>query len=108
MCQPAGNFMPRLPTMTLEELFPEDDYRFQMWFERGDLADFFARSARSETVLAERRRWLCTDPKTYAAILPPGEAMLDEAVELACEWNGFAPPGLTTAWQKCLALGGVW
>jgi hypothetical protein len=108
MCQPAGNFMPRLPTMTLEELFPEDDYRFQMWFERGDLADFFARSARSETVLAERRRWLRTDPKTYAAILPPGEAMLDEAVELACEWNGFAPPGLTTAWQKCLALGEFW
>ena len=79
-----------------------------MRFERGEPADFFARSARSETVLAERRRWLRSDPKTYAAILPPGEALLDEAVELAHEWNGFAPPGLATAWEKCLALGEFW
>lgn len=108
MCQPAGNFMPRLQTMTLEGLFPDDDYRFQMRFERGEPATFFDRSARSETVLAERRRWLRSDPKTYAAILPPGEAMQDEAVELAREWNGFAPPEMTTAWQKCLALGEFW
>ena len=108
MCQPAGNFMPRLQTMTLEGLFPDDDYRFQMRFERGEPATFFDRSARSETMLAERRRWLRSDPKTYAAILPPGEAMLDEAVELAREWNGFAPPEMTTAWQKCLALGEFW
>ena len=74
--------MPRLQTMTLEGLFPDDDYRFQMRFERGEPATFFDRSARSETVLAERRRWLRSDPKTYAAILPPGEAMLDEAVEI--------------------------
>ncbi len=94
--------------MTLAELFPDDDYRFQMRFERGDPADFFARSARSETVLAERRRWLGGDPKTFAAILPPGEALLDEAAELAREWNGFAPSGLTTVWEKCLALGEFW
>jgi dimethylamine monooxygenase subunit A len=94
--------------MTLEGLFPDDDYRFQMRFERGESADFFAVSARSETVLAERRRWLRSDPKTYAEILPPGEAMLDEVVELAREWNGFTPPGLTTAWEKCLALGEFW
>ena len=108
MCQPARNFLPRLRTMTLEKLFPDDDYRFQMRFERGEPADFFARSSRSETVLAERRRWLRSDPKTYAAILPPGEALLGEAVELAREWSGFAPPGSTTAWQTCLALGEFW
>jgi dimethylamine monooxygenase subunit A len=94
--------------MTLEEIFPDDDYRFQMRFERGEPADFFARSARSETVLAERRRWLRSDPETYAAILPPGEALLDEMVELAHEWNGFALPGLATASEKCLALGEFW
>jgi hypothetical protein len=108
MCQPANHFPPCLRTMTLEGLFPDDDYRFQIRFERGEPADFFSRSARSEIVLAERRRWLHSDPKTYAAILPPGEAMLDEVVELAREWNGFAPPGLTTAWQKCLAMGEFW
>jgi hypothetical protein len=94
--------------MTLAGLFPDDDYRFQMRFERGEPADFFARSTRSEAVLAERRQWLGSDPKTYAAILPPGEAMLDEAVELARAWNGLAPPGLTTAWEKCVTLGEFW
>ena len=94
--------------MTLAELFPDDDYRFQMRFERGEPADFFARSDRSEIVLAERRRWLRSDPETYAAILPPGETLLDEAVELAHEWNGFSPRDLTPAWQKCLALGEFW
>jgi hypothetical protein len=94
--------------MTLEKLFTDDDYRFQMRFERGAPADFFDRSVRSETVLAERRRWLRSDPKTYAAILPPGEALLDEAVELAGAWNGFAPPDSQTAWEKCLTLGEFW
>ena len=94
--------------MMMEQLFPDEDYRFQMRFERGKSVDFFARSARSETVLAERRHWLRNDPKTYAAILPPGEVLLDEVVELASEWNGFTPPDSSTAWQKCLALGGFW
>jgi hypothetical protein len=94
--------------MTLERLFPDDDYRFQMRFERGEPATFFARSARSKTVLAERRHRLRTDPKTYAAILTPGEALLDEAVELAREWNGFVPPDSASVWQKCLALGEFW
>jgi dimethylamine monooxygenase subunit A len=94
--------------MTLEGLFPDDDYRFQMRFERGELATFFARSDGSESMLAERRHWHRSDPKTYAAILPPGEAVLDEVVELAREWNGFAPPDSATAWQKCLALGEFW
>jgi len=94
--------------MTLAGIFPDDDYRFQMRFERGEPADFFARSARSETGLAERRHWLRGDPNTYAAILPPGEALLDEAVELAREWNGFALPGSLSAWETCLALGKFW
>ena len=94
--------------MTLEDLLPDEDYRFQMRFECGEQADFFARSARSEIVLAERRHWLRGDPNAYAAILLPGEALLDEVVELAREWNGFAPPELTTASQKCLALGEFW
>ncbi|MEJ0090516.1 MAG: heme-dependent oxidative N-demethylase subunit alpha family protein [Limisphaerales bacterium] len=94
--------------MTLEKLFPDDDYRFQMRFERGEPATFFAPTGRRETVLAERRGWLRSDPETYAAILPPGEALLDEAVELARGWNGFTPPDSATAWQKCLALGEFW
>jgi dimethylamine monooxygenase subunit A len=94
--------------MTLAGLFPDDDYRFQMRFERGEPVTFFARSARSETVLAERRRWLRSDPKTYAAILPPGETLLEEVAELAREWNGFAVPDSATAWEKCQTLSEFW
>ena len=98
----------RQRTMTLEELFPDDDYRFQMRFERGDPADFYAPTARNEAVRTERRRWLRSDPKTYAANLPPGEPLLDEAIELARQWSGFDPSALTTSWEKCRALGEFW
>ena len=94
--------------MTLEKLFPDDDYRFQMRFERGEPAEFFARSDRHEVVLAERKHWISSDPKTYAAILPPGEPLLDEVVQLARGWNGFIPPDSAAAWHKCLALGEFW
>jgi len=94
--------------MTLAELFPDHDYRFQLRFERGEPADFFAPTLGHNEVRDERQRWLQRDPKTYAAILPPGAALLEEAVELAGVWNGFVPPAATTTWQKCLALGGFW
>jgi hypothetical protein len=94
--------------MTLEKLFPDDDYRFQMRFERGAPADFFAPTLEHETLIAERKRWLHRDPKTYAAILPPGEALLGEAAELAREWNGFVPPASANTWQQILALGEFW
>jgi len=94
--------------MTLAELFPDGDYRFQLRFERGEPADFFARSPKHEELVAERQRWLRSEPQTYAALLPQGEALLEEAVELASLWNGFVPPEGTTPWQKCLALGECW
>ncbi|HEX5220463.1 MAG TPA: heme-dependent oxidative N-demethylase subunit alpha family protein, partial [Verrucomicrobiae bacterium] len=61
-----------------------------------------------ESVIAERRQWLRTEPQTYAALLPPGEALLDEVAALASAWNGFVRPHPTTAWQTCLALGEFW
>lgn len=106
--RPPRNADAAKPTMMLEKLFPDDDFRFQMRFERGESAAFFARTPQPEALLTERKRWLRSDPKTYAAILPPGEALLDEAVELARDWSGFAPPASTTAWEKCVALGEFW
>lgn len=94
--------------MKLEELFPDRDYRFQLRFERGEPADFFARTANHDALLAERRRWLRDEPQTCAALLPPGEALLEEVVELAKVWNGFSPENSTTSWQKCLTLGEFW
>ncbi len=94
--------------MTLAELFPDNDYRFQLRFERGEPADFFAPTLKHNEVVVERQRWLRREPDTYATLLPPGEALLEEAIELAGVWNGFAAPNSTTAWQKCLALGAFW
>ena len=94
--------------MTLAELFPDGDYRFQLRFERGEPADFFAPTPKHTELIAERRRWLRVEPQTYAALLPPGEALLEEVVELAGNWNGVIPPDSATPWQKCLALGESW
>jgi len=94
--------------MTLAELFPDGDYRFQLRFERGEPADFFAPSSRHEELIAERRHWLRTAAQAYAALLAAGEALLDEASELANAWNGFVRPSSSTPWQACLALGEFW
>lgn len=94
--------------MTLADLFPDQDYRFQLRFERSEPAEFFAPAARHEELIAQRRSWLRTEPQTYAALLSPGEALLEEAVELAGKWNDFVPPNPATPWQKCLALGECW
>ncbi len=94
--------------MTLAELLPDGDYRFQLRFERGEPADFFAPTANHEGLVAERRRWLRAAPQTYAALLPPGEALLKEAAELAGAWNGFVPLSPATPWPTCIALGEFW
>lgn len=93
--------------MTLAELFLDGDYRFQLRFERGEPAEFFAPTPRRPELIAERQHWLQTEPQTYAALLPSGEALLEAAVELARQWNGYAPV-TATPWQMCLALGRFW
>lgn len=94
--------------MKLADLFPDGDYRFQLRFERGEPADFFAPTPSHEELITERRRWLRAAPETYAALLPRGEPLLEEAVELAGDWNAFIPPNPASPWEKCLALGGCW
>jgi hypothetical protein len=51
-------------------------------FDRGSSAEFFRRTAEREKVLAERRRWLHSDPHTYAALLPDGVPLLEETIEI--------------------------
>jgi hypothetical protein len=95
--------------MTLAELFPDDDYKFQLRFERGAPAEFFAPTLRHAELVAERQRWLRDEPQTYAALLPGGEAMVEEVGKLAKEWNDFTlPASAKSPWEKCLALGEFW
>jgi hypothetical protein len=100
--------------MTLVALFPEEDYRFQLRFERADLRDYFQATPEHERLVTERRSWLERAPQLYAALLPEGIPFLDEALELATEIGtllpGLPPPSADgeQALQRCLTLGTAW
>jgi hypothetical protein len=76
----------------LNKIFPAEDFRLKMRFERGSPADFFKPSAEVAEVLAERRHWLATDAETCTAIAPEGEPLLAEVLRLAHAWQSL-PPG---------------
>ena len=101
---------PQTNAMTLANLFPDEDYRFQMRFERAAPSDFFAPTPDAEKILVERKHWLRNDSETCAALLPQGESLLNETVECARHWNGFSSPrsGDSTAREQLLALGEFW
>jgi len=94
--------------MSLASLFPDEDYRFQMRFDRGEAGDFFAPTLEHDALIAQRRHWLRSAPGSYAALLPDGAALLNEAVALAREWHGIEVGGGLGDWEKCLALGEFW
>src|SRR6266545_4419467 len=77
-------FLPR--RVKLANLFPDEDYRFAMRFERGRPEDFFAPTEAGPRLLAERDRWLNEEPAHYAAMLPGGEPLLEETLELLRAW----------------------
>lgn len=88
-------------------LLPDEDYRFHLRMERGDPAAFFAPGPCHQALTAERRTWLSIEPRTYAALLPPGEPLLAEVADLARAWNGFGPSS-PAPWPTLLQLGGFW
>jgi hypothetical protein len=79
--------------MSLDELFPENDYRFSMRFERGTPAGYFAATSENPEILAERHRWLTETPSLYTGMLPEGNPVLDEAVQLAGSWGVLRAEG---------------
>jgi hypothetical protein len=91
----------------LADLFLDEDYRLNLRFSRGEAAEFFGPTERNAALVAERRRWLRDEPDTYAALLPEGEPLVAESVELARTWHQFAPRA-GASWEQCLALGGWW
>jgi hypothetical protein len=96
-------------TMTLAGIFPEDDYKFQLRFERGEPAKFFGASTHHAQLLIQRRHWLHASPDSYAALMPEGVELLEEAAELAQAWNGFTPESeAESPWEECLELGRFW
>lgn len=69
--------------LNLADLFPDEDFRFHLRFQRSVPVEFFAATTEHEALIAERRRWLLGEPDVYAALLPPGERLLEEAAQLA-------------------------
>lgn len=92
----------------LARIFPDEDFKFHLRFERGEPAEFFAPTSDHAALVAERQRWLRDEPGKYAALLPPGEPLLEEVLKLAQDWNGFAPLGSGATWSALLALGEFW
>jgi hypothetical protein len=96
--------------MNLLDLFPAEDYRLQMRFERGSVAGFFAPTECHAELISQRRHWLQSAPQTYAALLPGGIPLLEETIKMAGGWQtGVEFAGLPdgTPCQRCLALGEV-
>lgn len=81
----------------LAELFPDEDYRFQLGLRRGDARDFFAPADASGRVLAERRRWLAEAPRRHAGLNQAGVAVWEEARALGQSWGSLPSETLTVA-----------
>src|SRR6266404_388114 len=100
--------------MTLAELFPDEDYRFQMKFERAFPGSFFGPTNQHAVLVAQRKLWLETLPSRHAAMLSEGAPLVDEAIELAQAWDSASFERIRgcaesdKAWGCCLALGTYW
>src|SRR5690606_21093411 len=98
----------------IARLFYEEDFRWHMRFERGEVRLFFAPGPESESVLAERRHWLAEAPQQYATLLPNGVHALDEAIELAhcnealTEAQHATLTGMADPMERCMELGRTW
>jgi len=81
--------------MTLDQLFPDEDYGFRLRFEQSPAAEFFAASEQREGILGERQRWLRDTPTKCMAVLPEAAPLLEETLSLAKEFSGEQelPPG---------------
>ena len=95
--------------MTLADIFPDEDYRFNFRFQRGSVAEFFRPTEKHNDLIAQRRSWLQTAPSTYAALLSEGIPLLEEAALVAREEQTLGSSVLSMGeldpWLRCLDLG---
>jgi hypothetical protein len=105
--------MPEPPGISLERLLPDQDFRFQVKFDRSSVREYFAPTPAHAEITAQRRRWLQLAPQTYAALLPEGVPLLEETIDLAraektVDSTALAASDGTSAWDRCLGLGMAW
>jgi hypothetical protein len=103
-----------LDPMTLSELFTGEDYQLKMRFQRGSVAEFFRPTGQHQELAAQRRFWLGTAARTYAAHFPEADALLEETIALAMASQTLSAEtdirfqSSVTAWERCLTLGESW
>lgn len=85
-----------------ERLFPSGEFRWRLGLAPGQARAFFAPTGEQASLLAERARWLATEPEEYALLTPEGAPLLAEVLALARSW------GATPAEDLLAALGRVW
>src|SRR4051794_4710427 len=71
----------------LAELFPQEPYQFRLGLRRGEPGEYFRPRTENAAAIAERRRWLAGDAAAYLAVLPEGEAVVDETRALFDDWG---------------------
>lgn len=100
--------------MNLSELLADEDYRFHMGLRRGSAAEFFQPTAQHDALIAQRRRWLRSEPQTYSEFLSESEALLNECLAQARDWQSITPEdhastaAATTPSERGLRLGEIW
>ncbi|HWN97077.1 MAG TPA: heme-dependent oxidative N-demethylase subunit alpha family protein [Methylomirabilota bacterium] len=100
--------------MNFSELFPDEDYRFHMALQRGTTEEFFKPTSANAALMAERRRWLRSEPRVYSACLPECSSLLNECIALALGWRTLSESECAAVMaqpapaQRCLRLGEIW
>jgi hypothetical protein len=103
--------------MLLEDVLPDEDYRFQFRFKRASRDSFFHPTPEHGRLIAERREWLQRNPESYAGLLPEGIPLLRETLAFAKSTGAFPEladasandtPALNHGTDACLKLGEAW
>ena len=100
--------------MLLEDVLPDEDYRFQFRFKRASRDSFFQPTADHDRLIAERRHWLRSNLDEYAALLPEGAPLLRETIGFAQTAGTYKPSvasgggDASMGFEACLKLGEAW
>lgn len=71
-------------SLPLPEIFPDEDYRFHLTLRKGDVAEFFRPA--EPALLAERARWLASEPQRYVGCEVGGVPAVEEFAAMARPW----------------------
>ncbi len=101
------------PLIDLSEILSDKDFGLRMRFDRREVSAFFQPTDHYDELIAERRKWIASEPDKYLALLPEGLDLLDEVIQLAIELETISKDstGLFASLEpmdRCRKLGELW